>query len=280
MHPPLVPERSRQVAALFDRVAETYDSVGVPWFTPIARQLVDELAPAAGESALDIGCGRGAALWPLADAVGGEGRVTGIDLSTEMVRATGADLAATGLGHVTLKVMDASDPDLEPASFDVIASSLVLFFLPDPAAALRSWWQLLAPGGRLGISTFGPRDQLWTDIDKLFVPYLPQQLLDARTSGTAGPFSSDAGMAALLGAAGFDTTRTVGISQPVSFSDVGEWHAWARSHGERAMWDAVGDNAEAIRSRAAELLAAGRGPDGRTVLTQQVRLSLAVRPKE
>jgi hypothetical protein len=36
-------------AALFDRVADTYDAVGVDWFTPIAAGLVRELVPAPGE---------------------------------------------------------------------------------------------------------------------------------------------------------------------------------------------------------------------------------------
>jgi ubiquinone/menaquinone biosynthesis C-methylase UbiE len=51
------------VAALFDRVADTYDTVGVEWFGPIGRGLVAELGPTAGERALDIGCGRGAVLF-------------------------------------------------------------------------------------------------------------------------------------------------------------------------------------------------------------------------
>lgn len=53
-------------------------------------------------------------------------------------------------------VADARSPGLPPASFDVVASSLVLFFLQEPVDALRAWTALLVPGGRLGIATFGP----------------------------------------------------------------------------------------------------------------------------
>lgn len=66
-------ERER-MSALFDRVADTYDRVGVDLFQPIAARLVEEVAPMVGERAVDIGCGRGAALLPLASAVGPSGR--------------------------------------------------------------------------------------------------------------------------------------------------------------------------------------------------------------
>ena len=40
--------RSARVAAIFDRVADTYDQVGVAWFTPIAEGLVRAAAPRSG----------------------------------------------------------------------------------------------------------------------------------------------------------------------------------------------------------------------------------------
>jgi protein-L-isoaspartate O-methyltransferase len=68
-------ERSQMIAKIFDGAAPTYDSVGVAWFRPIAERLVHELAPVPGEQALDVGCGRGAVLFPLAEAVGPTGHV-------------------------------------------------------------------------------------------------------------------------------------------------------------------------------------------------------------
>src|SRR3954453_8437697 len=106
---------SSRVAALFDRSADTYDDVGVEWFRPIARGLVDELAPQAGGGVLDVGCGRGGATAPLARAgpataplaraVGASGHVLGIDLSARMVELTAADLA--DLPQVEIRLADA-----------------------------------------------------------------------------------------------------------------------------------------------------------------------------
>jgi len=272
------PERSRMVAAIFDRVAASYDTVGVPWFRPIAERLVRELAPAPGERALDIGSGRGAVLFPLAEAVGPTGHVTGIDLAQGMVDALRADVASQALGNVDVLTQDAADPDLDPASFDLIASSLVLFFLPDPAAALRRWHDLLVPGGRIGVSSFGPRDANFFAVDDVFTPFLPAQMLDARASGTAGPFASDAGMEELLAAAGFVDVRTVGLQVDAVFRDAEHWTEWSWSHGQRAMWAAIPEDRHAeVQAKIAQVLEAARDDAGTITLRQQVRYTLARR---
>lgn len=273
--------RSRQVAALFDRVSGTYEQVGVPWFVPIARQLVRALGPTPGERAVDLGCGRGAATIPLAQAVGDQGHVVALDLAPGMVEATRQEVRAAGLGQVEVLEADAADPPLPPGSFDLAASSLVLFFLPDPASGLQRWRELLRPGGRLGVTTFGAQDEVWVAVDELFRPYLPPQLLDARTSGAAGPFASDAGVADLLTGAGFVDVETVHGEVEVGFDDVGHWSRWSRSHGQRVFWDPVPEaDQPALVARAAELLQRRQRPDGRFVLTQQLRHTLARRAPE
>jgi ubiquinone/menaquinone biosynthesis C-methylase UbiE len=202
-------DQQARVAGLFDRLASTYDSLGVGFFRPIAAGLLAEVAPSPGERALDIGCGRGAVLFSLADAVGPAGSVTGIDVSPAMIEATAADAAKAGL-TVDLRVGDAMNPDLPAASFDLVTSSLVLFFLPDPLAALRRWRVLLAPGGRIGVTTFGPYSERWRDqVDNVLRAFAPDGVADPRTTGQQGPFASDEGMEKLLSAAGFDDVRTV-----------------------------------------------------------------------
>jgi ubiquinone/menaquinone biosynthesis C-methylase UbiE len=272
-------ERSARVAAVFDRVADVYDQVGIPWFTPIAQQLVRLAAPAPGERVLDVGCGRGAATVALAEAVGADGHVTGIDLSPRMIEACRADIAGQGRSNVDLQVMDASSPALPAAAYDLVVSSLVVFFLPDPPAALTAWRRLLVPGGRLAISTFGPRDEVWDAVDATFRPYLPPGMLDARTSGAAGPFSSDAGVEELVGAAGYTGVRTALFDVEVTFADVDEWQVFSRSHGQRAMWEAIpAADHDTVRAVAAGHLERARGADGRIHLRQQVRCTLAVSP--
>jgi len=266
------------VAGVFDRAGDSYDAVGVEWFGPIAQGLVRELRPAQGERALDVGCGRGAALLPLAAAVGPTGHALGIDLSPRMVEATALDVR--DLGHVEVRVADASAPGLRPASYDVVASSLVLFFLPDPAAAVGGWRDLLVPGGRLGVATFGAHDERWAAVDTLFAPYLPKAMLGALTRGRSGPFASDEGVEALLSGAGLTDVRTVRRRADVAFSSPEQWHDFSWSHGQRARWEAVPpDRREQVRQQAFGLLDDLDDPDGRISFSQEVRYTLGRRPQ-
>jgi ubiquinone/menaquinone biosynthesis C-methylase UbiE len=265
------------VSRLFDMLAEDYDGSGLPFFQPIARGLVDQLAPRGGERVLDIGCGRGAATVPLANAVLPAGTVTAIDLSSEMVRLTLAAVDELGAppGSIEVAVMDASHPTLPEASYDVIASSLVLFFLPEPATAARRWVRLLAPGGRIGLSTFGAYDDAWRAVDALFIPYLPPQMRDPRITGAESPFTSDAGVEALLADAGAIGVTTV--TQPIRLvvDDAAGWRRFTMTTGQRGMWASVPEQERPkLFERAAELLEGNRDRSGKIVLTQHVRYTL------
>ena len=232
-------EHVRRVVTLFDELAETYDGVGVDFFRPVAARLVAMLDPQPGEHAADLGCGRGAATVPLATAVGPTGEVIATDLAPAMVEATAALVAGLGFGPVGTAVMDAARPTLPAGAFDVVVSSLVLFFLPDPAAAARAWVELLRPGGRLGVTTFGAPDGAWAAIDDVFAPHLPPAVADARASALSGPFASDEGMAALLGDAGLEEVASTHHRQRLLFDDLEHWYRWSMSTGQRSRWAAV-----------------------------------------
>ena len=133
-------------ARLFDSLADTYDAVGVEFFGPIAQGLLGLLDPQPGESFLDVGCGKGALLLPAARAVGRSGRAVGIDVAPAMVSAARTAADAAGRGFVEVVVGDAQSPELPAGAFDVVGSSLVLFFLPDPLGC----GDRLAPRDRAG----------------------------------------------------------------------------------------------------------------------------------
>jgi O-methyltransferase/aklanonic acid methyltransferase len=272
-------DRRAGVAALFDQLAPGYDRSGVPWFGPIGGRLVELTAPRPGDRALDVGAGRGAATFPLVDAVGPTGHVTAVDLSPAMVDQlrTEADLRA--VTTLDTRTGEATPATLPPGSFDVVTASLVLFFDPQPAETLQGWLALLHPGGRLGLSTFGPTDPAWTAAEDELMAYAPPQVLDARTTGRAGPFASTDTMASLMEAAG--TTDVDSHDEPleVTLPDAAAWRAWTMTLGMRRLWAAVPDSElpEAL-TRIEAALEPDRGEDGLLHLTQQVRYTTATRP--
>lgn len=266
------------VAKVFDSIAETYDQTGVAFFRPVAERLVELLEPQPGERALDIGCGRGAATVPLAHAVGRNGAVEAVDVSPSMVAATRALVEDLGLSQVRVDLADAAGlPEQPHDSYDIVASSLVLFFLHDPAAALRGWVERLRPGGRIGLTTFGPLDEASHALDDLLLPFQPQDLLDARTSGQEGPFASDEGMEELLSGAGAGEVRTVVEEAVLEFADTATWQRFSMATTQRAMWANVPESErDALIARAGDLLAR-TNPGGPGRLVWQMRYTLGVR---
>jgi O-methyltransferase/aklanonic acid methyltransferase len=81
------------IIGTFDRAAASYDRIGPGYFAHFGRRLVELAKIAPGAKLLDVATGRGAVLFPAARQVGSKGHVTGIDLSSEMVKTTAADAA-------------------------------------------------------------------------------------------------------------------------------------------------------------------------------------------
>lgn len=270
---------TEKMANLFDKLSDSYDEVGVDFFAPIAATLLASMPPAEGERWLDVGCGRGAVLLPAAQVIGSHGLAVGIDISSGMIEHARRLALHAGLRNVECEVDDALSPATVKGPFDTISSSLVLFFLADPLTALRNWRPLLKPGGRIGVTTFGQNDPRWAQVDEVFEPHLPPEMKDARTSGKAGPFASDAGVEALLREAGFRDVRTQSTSINVRFSDPQHWYDFTWSVGQRMMWLAIPEHLRAdVRQDAEARLAKFADSDGSITFTQGVRNTLGTRP--
>lgn len=226
--------RKAAVAALFDRGAAEYDRIG-DFFTPIGRDLVAAVGVRSGQRVLDVGCGRGAALFAAADAVGPGGRVIGIDLAEHMVALTAAE--ATPLEQVTVLRGDAECPDFPDDWFDAILAGLVVFLLPDPVTALRRYAWLLAPGGRLGFTTFGAQDENFERAMRVIGSFVPS----GRPPHEQRPrlFTSAAGIRVLLAECGFAPPEITERSYVTRFRDPDEWLSWVWSHAGRATLERV-----------------------------------------
>jgi ubiquinone/menaquinone biosynthesis C-methylase UbiE len=118
-------------------------------------ELVSRVAAGAGSSldVLDIGCGTGSLLAALRRELPGA-RLTGADADPGVLEQAAAKLAGDDVALVEARAGELPFPD---ASFDRIASSLVLHHLPRDVkrAALADARRLLRPGGRLHIADWG-----------------------------------------------------------------------------------------------------------------------------
>ena len=126
--------------------------------------LIAGLAPPAGGSVLEIGCGTGRNLivaarrWPQA-------QFYGIDISDAMLDTARANVAKAGLSdRITVAQGDATAFDAKTlfgvAAFDRVFQSYTLSMIPDWRGALREGATKLAPGGRLDVVDFGQQERL------------------------------------------------------------------------------------------------------------------------
>ncbi len=134
----------------YDSVAETYERVAVPWFEPMAADLVAALGAAPRDRILDVGTGTGLVAALAGSRLGSGGVVIGLDPSVGMLR-----IARQHRGTVAVAGMAPGLP-FPGRCFDVVAANLVLSHLPDLAGGLADLARVLRRGGRLGVTTWGP----------------------------------------------------------------------------------------------------------------------------
>jgi SAM-dependent methyltransferase len=131
------------VARLPEAAAESFAGVANPF-------ALGRLDP--GEVVLDVGSGAGTDSLVAAQMVGSEGRVTGIDMTPEMLakaKAAAVEMKATNVEFVA---GEAEKLPFEDESFDVVISNGVIDLTPDKDAVFSEIHRVLRPGGRIQIA--------------------------------------------------------------------------------------------------------------------------------
>lgn len=123
-----------------------------------ARNLwtLDQLNIRPADRVLEVGCGPGFAL-AAAAARASDGNVVGLDHSETMLsQARARNRAVIVAGRIELRLGDAAAPPAEAGPFDKAYSVNVVQFLPDPEAAFRALYAVMAPDG-IAAATYMPR---------------------------------------------------------------------------------------------------------------------------
>ena len=134
------------VRAAYRRWAGVYDGVfgGVSAFG--RRRAVRAVNRLPGERVLEVGVGTGLAL-PHYDPAK---RITGIDLSADMLARAHARVERHGLGNIeALTEMDAEETDFADGSFDIAVAMFVASVVPHPRRLYAELRRVVRPGGQI-----------------------------------------------------------------------------------------------------------------------------------
>ena len=127
---------------------------------PAIRQAIRALGIEAGSAGVDVGCGVGLDTLLLAEEVGEHGKVVGVDLSSDFVRAAGQ--AARRSEHperLDFVVGDLGDLPMAENSFDWLWCKDTLWprasggggVVSEPVSALRELARVVRPGGTVAV---------------------------------------------------------------------------------------------------------------------------------
>ncbi len=143
--------------AAYHAAADRYDEPALGFWDKFGRSTVARLDLSPGARVLDVCCGSGASALPAAERAGPEGWVLGVDLAPGLVDLARAKAEQRGLAQAEFRVGDFGELTEDGASFDAVVCVFGIFFMPDMPGAVRRLWRWVRPGGRLAITTWGPR---------------------------------------------------------------------------------------------------------------------------
>lgn len=181
--------------------------------SPLGLAAMAALAPTAGETIVDIGCGAGQTVLQLAERVGPHGRVIGVDIAPLLL-----DVARTrtaGLAQVSFISGDAAQLDLPRQSVDGLFSRFGVMAFENPMAAFSRLREVLRPSGRLAFVC-------WRSLEENELDLLPLRAagLEDRIDRTPFSFEDPDKVRATLRGAGFQEVEIAEHDAQVSSGDV------------------------------------------------------------
>lgn len=165
----------RQVEDAYQKNAKTYD-LAVKIFYPLMglrineyrRRAVTYLDLKPGDFVVDLGCGTGLCFPLLMEKIGPNGKLLGVDISTEMLSVAEERVKSSGWSNVELIHSDIEEFEF-PTEINGLISTGVFGYLGERAKVVEKIYKSLVNNGHVVIVD-GKRPQKWpSSLFKLFV---------------------------------------------------------------------------------------------------------------
>src|SRR5262245_8531947 len=181
----------------YDRISAAYDFIADANERAARVAGVQALAARPGEKVVEIGFGTGNEVLDLANLVGANGQVAGIDISPGMLAVAQKKIADRPVAApIDLRVGDARQLPFADGAFDAAYSSFTLELFPavDIPAVLAEVKRVLRPGGRVAVVSMAtvPPGERASALEKTYVwmhRHFPH-IVDCRPIDVAGVISA------------------------------------------------------------------------------------------
>ena len=115
-------------------------------------ETIQRLALSRGERVLDVGCGPGFLCESIAEIVGNDGAVIGIDISSDLIALCRRRSPPKWLSYAVGDATQLAQPD---ASFDAVVCTQVAEYIPDVSRVLSEAFRVVKQGGRASVCCNG-----------------------------------------------------------------------------------------------------------------------------
>ena len=129
-----------------------YDEVPL-WSAMFGLLLLEEVPLLGVRRALDVACGTGFPLIELAERLGPDCEVHGVDVWTQALARAAEKLRVRGVRNVTLHETSATTLPFPDGHFDLVVSNLGVNNFDDRVGAVRECFRVLGSGGTMALTT-------------------------------------------------------------------------------------------------------------------------------